>query len=233
MLADLAPYLSLLLVGLLGSTHCIAMCGGLQQLFINMAPNQHRRSTSLFIYHAGRLTGYAIVTVLITSILSEFASQTEALVPYAMAIRLLAAIIIMWIGINHFFRLPSPRFFRIATDHLWKMLRGVAKPFLPPRNDLHIFIVGIVWGWLPCSLVYSALAISLSVGSITGSVVAMLCFGVGTMPALLGMGLLANYLKHNPKTKDWLAGLLIIIGLYALVSLFLPHSMNHMHHALH
>lgn len=212
-------YVSLLLIGLLGSTHCIGMCGGLQQLFINMSPSQHR--SILPIYHLGRLVGYALITLLVATVLSRFAAQTAGLVPYATGIRLLAAVAIIWIGISHFVRLPLPMTFRLATDKLWQVLRGVARPFLPPRNRLHVFFVGVVWGWLPCSLVYSALAIALAADSVGGSVVAMLCFGVGTLPALLGMGLLARHFKTNPKTKQWLAIVLIMIGSYALLSVFL------------
>lgn len=217
-MANVDLYLSLLLIGLLGSTHCVAMCGGLQQLFINMAPSQHK--SILPIYHVGRLTGYALITLLIATILSQFAAQTAGLVPYAMGIRLLAAVIIIWIGINHFIRLPLPTSFRIATDKLWQTLRSLARPFLPPRHRLHVFLVGIVWGWLPCSLVYSALAIALAADNAVGSVLAMLCFGLGTVPALLGIGVLTRHLQQHPKSKQWLAVMLIIIGVYALISVF-------------
>lgn len=218
-MANVDLYVSLLLVGLLGSTHCIGMCGGLQQLFINMSPQQNR--STLLIYHVGRLISYALIALLVATILNRFAAQTAGFVPYAMGIRILAALMIIWIGLNHFISIPLPRLFRIATDRLWQTLRGVATPFLPPKNRWQVLIVGIVWGWLPCSLVYSALAIALSASHAIGSVVAMLCFGVGTVPALLGIGLLSETLQKNPQAKSWLAGLLIAIGGYALISLFI------------
>ncbi len=216
---NLELYFSLLLVGLLGSTHCMGMCGGLQQLFIQMSPQQNSRN--LLLYHAGRLTSYALITLLVATVLSRFATQTAGLVPYAMAIRLLAAGVMIWIGVNHFIKIALPHSLRIATDRLWKNIRGLVQPFLPPKNSLHVFIIGVAWGWLPCSLVYSALAIALSADSVSGSVMAMLCFGFGTMPALIGIGFLSKYLQKNPHTKKWLAGLLILIGVYAFVSVFL------------
>lgn len=218
LMADIEIYVSLLLVGLLGSTHCIGMCGGLQQLFINMSPSQHK--SILPIYHIGRLVGYSVITLLVATVLSRFAAQTAGLVPYATGIRLLAAVVIIWIGVSHFIRLPLPATFRIATDKLWQVLRGVAKPFLPPRNRWHVFFVGVVWGWLPCSLVYTALAIALSADTVVGSVIAMLCFGIGTVPALLGMGVLTRHFQTNPAMKQWLAVALIFIGFYALISVF-------------
>lgn len=217
-MTDFDLYLSLLLIGLLGSTHCVGMCGGLQQLFINMAPSQSK--SILPIYHVGRLTGYALITVLVATILSQFAAQTAGLVPYAMAIRLIAAVVIIWIGINHFIRIPLPKPFRIATDKLWQSLRTLARPFLPPRHRLHVFFVGVVWGWLPCSLVYSALAIALAANNVGSSVVAMLCFGIGTVPTLLSLGLLTRHFQRHPTSKKWLAVALILIGCYAFVSVF-------------
>ncbi len=185
---NLELYLSLLLVGLLGSTHCMGMCGGLQQLFIQMSPQQNAKN--LLLYHLGRLTSYALITLLVATVLSKFAAQTAGLVPYAMAIRLLAACVMMWIGINHFVKIALPKSLRIATDSLWEHIRGIVQPFLPPRNGWHIVIIGLAWGWLPCSLVYSALAIALSADSVSSSVIAMLCFGLGTMPTLIGIGFL-------------------------------------------
>lgn len=218
-MANVDLYVSLLLVGLLGSTHCIGMCGGLQQLFINMSPQQNR--STLLIYHVGRLMSYAVITLLVATVLNRFAAQTAGLIPYAMGIRVLAALMMIWIGLNHFIRIPLPSVFRIATDKLWRTLRNVATPFLPPKNRWQVLLVGMVWGWLPCSLVYSALAIALSANHTGGSVFAMLCFGAGTVPALLGIGLLSKTLQKNPQTKSWLAGLLIAIGGYAMISLFI------------
>lgn len=218
-MADTQLYLSLLLIGLLGSTHCIGMCGGLQQLFINMAPDNTQ--TTLLIYHLGRLTSYTIITLIVATILSRFAAQTEGLIPYALMIRLLAAVVMIWIGVKHFITIPLPKHLSIATDKLWQWVRGLVQPLLPPKNRFQVFIVGLAWGWLPCSLVYSALTIALSANHVSASVLAMVVFGLGTMPALIGMGMVSQYLAKNPQTKHGLAGFLIVIGCYALISVFL------------
>lgn len=212
-------FFALFVVGLLGSTHCMGMCGGLQQLFINIAPD--KRPTTLLIYHCGRLSSYALITLLTATLLSRFAEQTQGFVPYANLIRLLAALLMIWLGLKQLIRLPAINRLTLATDKIWQTLRKFAKPFLPPKNRLHVFIVGLFWGWLPCSLVYSALAIALSGEYIITSVVAMSCFGLGTMPALLGMGVLAQHLQKNPQMKQWLAALLVALGVYALVSIFI------------
>lgn len=217
-MANIELYLSLLLIGLLGSAHCIGMCGGLQQLFIKMSPSQHH--SILPLYHLGRLISYTLITLFVATILSRFASQTAGLIPYALGIRLLAALIIIAMGLNYFIRLPRPTFFRLATDKLWQQLRVIARPVLPPRNRFQVVLVGLVWGWLPCSLVYSALTIALAAETVLGSVIAMLCFGLGTMPALLGMGFLTRYFQQQEKMQQWLASALIVIGSYALISVF-------------
>lgn len=216
---NLDLYFSLLLVGLLGSTHCIGMCGGLQQLFINMAPS--RAPIYVWIYQLGRLLSYLLITFIVSSMLNRFATQTEGLIPYATTIRLVAAIVMIWIGLNHFVRIPLPAHFTIATQQLWTAMRRIAQPILPPKNIGQVLLVGMVWGWIPCSLVYSALAIALSANDTAASMLAMLCFGLGTMPALIGMGLLGNSLRQNPAYKRLFAALLIAIGVYALIAVLI------------
>ncbi len=216
---DFSLYLTLFAVGLLGSTHCMGMCGGLQQLFVNMSPSQSK--TVLLTYHLGRISSYAIMAFLVSFLFTQFAEQTKGLVPYVTVVRLLAAVVILWLGITHFIHLPLPHYLTIATDKLWQSIRRIASPLLPPKNIIQVFCVGMVWGWLPCSLVYSALAIALSANSPLNSTLAMLCFGLGTMPALLGIGIISQHLQKQPKYRDFLAGFLIIIGLYAFISVWL------------
>ena len=70
----------------------------------------------------------------------------------------------------------------------WNKIEPIAKKFVPIRSIGHALIAGILWGWLPCGLVYSALFLAMSANSITEGALIMWIFVVGTLPVLLGVG---------------------------------------------
>ena len=71
---------------------------------------------------------------------------------------------------------------------LWRRIEHVAKKFITIRSISHALIAGILWGWLPCGLVCSALFLAMSANSISQGALIMRSFGVGTLPVLLGLG---------------------------------------------
>ena len=93
--------------------------------------------------------------------------------------------------------------------------------FLPVDHPLKALALGIVWGWLPCGLVYSALALSLAVGDAARGALLMLAFGLGTLPMLFAMGTAARWLG-NVVRLAWVrrgAGILILLfGVYTLAA---------------
>ncbi|MDO9188302.1 MAG: sulfite exporter TauE/SafE family protein, partial [Sulfurimicrobium sp.] len=78
---------------------------------------------------------------------------------------------------------------------LWRRLQPFSKSLLPVRNPLQAFLLGTLWGWLPCGLVYSVLITALASGSAISGAAAMLAFGLGTLPNLIAMGLFAQQLQ--------------------------------------
>ena len=95
---------------------------------------------------------------------------------------------------------------------LWRRIEPLAKKFIPIRSISHALIAGILWGWLPCGLVYSALFLAMSANSISQGALIMWIFGVGTLPVLLGLGYVStNFIAHLE--KQWVrttAGTMII-----------------------
>ncbi|HRE18792.1 MAG TPA: sulfite exporter TauE/SafE family protein, partial [Rhodocyclaceae bacterium] len=91
--------------------------------------------------------------------------------------------------------------------------------FLPVRGIGQAWPLGLLWGWLPCGLVYSALATALASGSATAGGLAMLAFGLGTLPNLLLAGLLAARLQRftrRPAVRIVSGVLVMACGLYGL-----------------
>ncbi|EXI92035.1 MAG: hypothetical protein AW12_00876 [Candidatus Accumulibacter sp. BA-94] len=105
---------------------------------------------------------------------------------------------------------------------LWRHLQPLTRRYLPARGPLQAFPLGLLWGWLPCGLVYSALATALSSGSAAQGAGLMLAFGVGTLPNLLLAGLLAARLRaytSRPALR-MVAGLVVLgFGVWGLLGL--------------
>jgi hypothetical protein len=102
---------------------------------------------------------------------------------------------------------------------LWPIIQPLSKRFIPIRNIKDAFFVGMVWGWLPCGLVYSALIWASLESSILGSMLIMLSFGLGTLPAMLATGLFAQKFNQFVK-KIWFrnaaGSMMIAFGIWSM-----------------
>ena len=104
---------------------------------------------------------------------------------------------------------------------LWRHLEPLGRRLLPVRNPLQAFGLGLIWGWLPCGLVYAALAWALASGSAATGAVRMLAFGLGTLPMLLALGTAAERLGRivrHPRLRQAAGGIILAFGLYTLLA---------------
>jgi len=214
---ELAPQLvSALILGLLGGGHCLGMCGGLMgALTLAIPPEQHgRRLRLLLAYNLGRIGSYACAGLLLG--LAGWALATS---PAAMALRVVAALLLIamglylggwWSGLVHIERLGRG---------LWRLIQPVAGRLLPVSSLPRALLLGGLWGWLPCGLVYSTLLWAASQGNAGHSALLMLAFGLGTWPVLLATGLAAERTRQLLRRRGVRAagGLLVIaFGLWTL-----------------
>ena len=102
---------------------------------------------------------------------------------------------------------------------IWQRLEPFGRRLMPVKDRRHAFLLGMIWGWLPCGLVYSVLIWSVSAGSMQQGGLMMLAFGLGTLPNLLAMGVVAGKLvqfMRQPMIRK-MAGLLVILfGVYTV-----------------
>jgi len=82
-----------------------------------------------------------------------------------------------------------------AGNIVWRRIRPLLKPLMPMDTAFKALVVGGLWGWVPCGMVYSALLTAMLQGSALDGAAAMAAFGLGTLPMLLGMGLLGTRLR--------------------------------------
>jgi sulfite exporter TauE/SafE len=226
------------LVGLLGGTHCLGMCGGIvgalsTGLSGSLRESRWRYLAAQLAYNAGRIGSYAFAGLLV----GAFAGQVGATgVLEGMPVgRYLAGVIMILFGIYLAGWWHTLLFLEKAGARLWKHLEPVGRRWLPVRHAGQAFLLGLVWGWLPCGMVYAALAMALASGTAAGGAATMLAFGLGTLPTLLTVGLAYNALRRflqDPRVRIVAGIFVILLGLVMLLATPGGHG-GHMGHAHH
>jgi len=214
---DLLPLLgSALVLGLLGGGHCLGMCGGLMgALTLAIPPEQRgRRARLLLAYNLGRILSYACAGLLL-----GLAGWAVASSPAALALRVVAALLLIamgrylagwWSGLTRIEALGRG---------LWRHIQPMASRLLPVSSLPRALLLGALWGWLPCGLVYSTLLWAASQGNAGYSAALMLAFGLGTWPVLLATGLAAEQVNSLLRRRSvrMAGGLLVILfGVWTL-----------------
>jgi hypothetical protein len=179
------------LVALHGTAHCAAMCGGfVASTFVDaggreMRPGARRLNAALM--HAGRLLTYAAAGTLAGAIGATPAMFLGSAWFQAILFSL-GALVLMVTGL----RIAGIRLLRPAgpalVAPLWERASALARRLGPPDTPAKRLGLGLLWGWAPCALVYSALPMALAAGSPAAGALVMLAFGAGTLPALVGAG---------------------------------------------
>ncbi len=230
------------LTGLFGSVHCVAMCGsivtGLNQsshsqgelnsiivesnseqnsTCTNKAVSQHWKHTLL--YHLGRISSYMLAGFIISG-LGILGYQSMEYSNAILVGQIVAATFMFLLGLYISKIWQGLLLLEKLGSYLWRLISPFAQKFFPINRSDKAFYAGLLWGWLPCGMVYSVLIWSFSSGSLLTGTVMMLAFGLGTLPMLLSLSLLginsAPLLNH--KAVAWVSGsLLISFSLWMLI----------------
>lgn len=213
------------LAGLLGSIHCIGMCGGISGALTMGLPAPVRTSyvrllPYLLAYSSGRITSYVIAGTLVGALGAQL---TGILTPHtAMSIgRVISGVFMLALGVYIAGWWNALAGLEKLGSRLWRHIEPWGRGVLPPKSPMQAFGLGLVWGWLPCGLVYSALAWSLATGGAAQGGLIMLAFGLGTLPMLLALGSAARWLREVTRMQRvrQIAGVLMLsFGLYMLLA---------------
>ncbi|MDF0604872.1 sulfite exporter TauE/SafE family protein [Neisseriaceae bacterium TC5R-5] len=212
---------ALFLAGLLGGGHCIGMCGGIVTALTLHLPANQSRWLTLLAYNLGRITSYTLVGMLLGGLASSLILlQIRG---FQLGLQILANGMLIAMGlylaglagiISRLEKLGAP---------VWRYLQPLVRRLLPIRSLPGAVLAGLVWGWLPCGLVYSASLSALASASVGQGALTMLVFGLGTLPNLLLMGVFADSLRRwlHKRPVRLLAGLLVVlIGALGLFAVF-------------
>lgn len=211
-------FLALFLVGLLGGTHCVGMCGGI----VSAMSMGGQAGWGLHLaYNAGRILSYAVAGA-IAGALGAASLGLEGQIPVRMLLYFVANLMLVALGLYLIGLSGALAFTERAGQALWRRVQPLTRRYLPVRSVAQAFPLGVLWGWLPCGLVYSALASALTAGSAGRGAAMMLAFGLGTSPNLLLAGLLLarlNGIVKRPVVRT-VSGLLVLgFGIYGFFGL--------------
>lgn len=213
----------MLLLGLASGMHCVGMCGGIVTAFstrpivmvgVQRSENTWRRQ---FAFNGGRMASYGLLGAL-AGLVGALGMQSAAALDAQVVLYVLANLMLVFAGLqlagvggplSRIESLGAPLWRRIAP-HATRMLDARIVPHVPhvPR----VLLAGALWGWLPCGLVYTALATAALAGGAAEGAFAMLAFGLGTLPYLLAVGVGAARMRALLSRARWriAAGMLVL-----------------------
>jgi sulfite exporter TauE/SafE len=219
---ELLPLLgSALVLGLLGGGHCLGMCGGLMgALTLAIPPEQRgRRLRLLLAYNLGRILSYASAGLLL-----GLAGWAVASSPAALALRVVAALLLIAMGLYLAGWWSGLTRIEALGRGLWRHIQPVASRLLPVSSLPRALLLGALWGWLPCGLVYSTLLWAASQGNAGYSAALMLAFGLGTWPVLLATGLAAERVNALLRRRSVRVAGGLLVMLFGIWTMPGPHQ---------
>jgi len=182
-----STFVALFLVGLLGGGHCVGMCGGIVGALALQGNGARPRWPLHLAYNAGRIASYAIAGAIVGA-LGSLTLVAGPTLPLRQGLYLLASLMLVAMGLYLIGMTGSLAWLERAGQGIWRRIQPLTARFLPVRGVAQALPLGLLWGWLPCGLVYSALVSALATGSALRGAGAMLAFGLGTLPNLLLAG---------------------------------------------
>ncbi len=219
-------YTSAFLLGLFSTIHCVGMCGGIigalsLSLPVKIRNNKARMLMFITTYNIGRILSYSFAGLVAgaigTGVLASAGFDQGHAVLRAIGVAMMVAIGLYLAG-----WLPQLAIVEKIGVPVWKKLEPVGRKLLPVASLPKALAYGLIWGWLPCGLVYFVLLWALTAGNAVQGALTMLAFGIGTLPTLLATGFMTSWLTRfaRSSTARQVVGLLIVA--MAIGSLFLP-----------
>jgi hypothetical protein len=197
------------------------MCGGLMgALTLAIPPEQRgKRLRLLLAYNLGRIFSYACAGLLL-----GLAGWAVASSPAALALRVAAALLLIAMGLYLAGWWSGLTRIEALGRGLWRHIQPMASRLLPVSSLPRALLLGALWGWLPCGLVYSTLLWAASQGNAGYSAVLMLAFGLGTWPVLLATGLAAERVNALLRRRSVRVAGGVLVMLFGVWTLPGPHQ---------
>ncbi|HET7671162.1 MAG TPA: sulfite exporter TauE/SafE family protein, partial [Burkholderiales bacterium] len=194
------------LLGIASGVHCVGMCGGFVAAFngIPIRKVETRRWRRLALFNAGRITSYCAAGALAGFLGGQLTFALGAQTVLYVAANLLLVLIGLHLAgaFSGIEKIGLP---------LWRRLQ----PHAARAMGGNAYVAGLFWGWLPCGLVYAALALAALAGGAAAGAAAMAAYGIGTLPWLLAAGAAFAWLQKR-MVRAVAGGAVLAFGVYGL-----------------
>jgi sulfite exporter TauE/SafE len=202
-----ASLVALFVVGLAGSVHCAAMCGGIVSALslaparvaafpvpVRAAAKVRASLARVAAYNSGRIASYTLAGALAGG--AAGGARSLAGLPALQAGGFwLANLMLVALGLYLMDAWRALAWLEQGGRGLWRHVQPVLRRVGPPDTPAKMVATGFLWGWLPCGMVYSALVTAMLSGSAAGGAALMCAFGLGTLPMLVGLGAAGSRLR--------------------------------------
>ncbi len=187
--------LSAVILGLMGSLHCIGMCGPIAFMLPVDRENKIKKFVQIFLYHFGRLLAYGIIGLLF-GLLGKglFAFGMQQKLSIAIGVLMIMIVLVPTRVLNHY-NFSRPFYGLIAN------LKNKLGKELKKKTSDTFLTIGFLNGFLPCGLVYMALFGAIAMGTATEGSLYMVLFGLGTVPMMTATVYFGSFLKGVARRK--------------------------------
>ena len=221
-----ALFLAAFSMGLFGSPHCLGMCGGIVTAFgLSMQHVSDSKKNGLILtYHFGRLISYSLLGLIASFVgVAIFQSIMSNSAPRIVLGAVLVLIGLAMLGLPLFNQLEK------VGMRFWQSLAPIRKKVFPIDSFGKALFAGLLWGFLPCGLVYGALMMAIAGNDIATGAALMFVFGLGTMPMLIATQKTVGMLQSSIKNFRLRQINGVIMMLSGLAVIFIPMMMHHNH----
>ena len=197
--------------------HCLGMCGGIVAIYSarqatqtpagESQPGMMARIVSFLPLHLGRITTYTFFGALI-GLAGSLLDQAGGMMGWQGLFSVIVGIIMLLVSLSLMGVLP-PIEATLVTLTKGNTPVTRMRGLFSKRSFWSTLTLGILWGFLPCGLVFAMLVLAARVGTFWGGALTMLAFGLCTVPTLVGFGLAANLL--SPKLRGGLQSFAAIL----------------------
>ena len=221
------------LIGLFSTVHCIGMCGSIigalsLSLPASIRDNRIKRFTFVTSYNIGRILSYTLAGLIVGGIgMGLF--ESSGLASGHAILQIVSLVMMVAIGLYLAGWLPQVSYFEKIGAPIWRRLEPIGRKMMPVDSIIKAFVYGMIWGWLPCGLVYTVLIWTLTSGSAINGALTMLAFGLGTLPTLISAGVMTSWLTRLAQSQNARRIIGVLIILMAIGSVFIPIGGKHHH----
>lgn len=219
---DWLTLLAALLAGLTGGVHCAAMCGGIATGFSSMGPRDLRY---VLEPNLGRVLGYTIAGAVAGGIGGGIVSVARS--DWLMfGLRMAVGLVLVIAALRLLDRRGRLAFLARTGGGLWNRLRPLQNRLLPADTHGKRIALGVLWGWLPCGLSTTLLAVAWLQADARNGALTMAAFGVGTLPTMLPLSWSGARLQSWLQHRGWRTAAALVILAAGLLTLATPWLMR-------